>query len=83
MRGPFVSGNLFGRIELAHFLFERFDSALKFCDVLLLPEELFIESVDGFILQGKQGFKFYNSFFHGNQPSRLAGKLERFNRLLR
>jgi hypothetical protein len=74
MGRPFIPDDGFRVAELGHFLLDRLDAPLQLPDILLLPEDLFVELADGFVLHGRKGFEFNDAFFHGGRIANLAGK---------
>lgn len=82
MGRPLVSRHGFGVVKFSQLLLNGFDTPLQPGDILLLLEKLLIELSDGFILQGRQGFKMDDAFLHGGSIANLQGKRERFHGLL-
>ena len=77
MRWPLVPGDLAGLVEVGNFFFQGIEAALQPGDILLLPEKLFVELTDGFILHGCKGFELDDAFLHGDRLADPAGRGER------
>ena len=70
MRRSFVAGDRAGRLQGFHFAHERIELTPQPCQILLLPEQLFMKPRNGFILQRGKTLQLDNTFFHAAECSR-------------
>lgn len=67
MRRFFVPADFIGLVKLRKFFLEGADAPGQLEDILLLPENFLIQRGDRIVLQGREGFEFYDAFFHARK----------------
>jgi len=80
---PLASGGWIRLFKLLQPLLQGMDLLLKEGDLLLLPEDLFIQLGKGMVLQCGQAFKLVDSMLHSAQVNRFSLNGEWIHPLLR